>query len=120
MNILIPEANLNVGDTLLAKLAERVPAVNWRGLNEDLKQAYARYVALLDKNLWKELGANDLSEVVAFYNAYYWILVFAKKFQERHGFDAGVEQEAFKVLEHAPDGVDWELVERINQAAKQA
>lgn len=116
MDILIPENQLTISDELLARLAEEIPAVNWRGLEEDLKQAYGRYIVLLDGGLRSELGIAALRESIAFYNAYYWVLVFAKRFQERHGFDAGIEQEAFKVLERAPADVDWDVVERVNQA----
>ena len=47
-----------------------------------------------------------------------WALVFAKRYQARYGFDAGIEQEAFKVLERAPADVDWQVVERLNQTAQ--
>lgn len=60
MDILIPENQLIVGDALLARLAKEVPAVDWRELDEDLRQAYARYVLLLDDNLRRELGVGHL------------------------------------------------------------
>lgn len=118
--MLIAEDQLPVGDALLARLAEKVPAVHWRELDEDVRQAYARQVALLDEELRRELGVGDLPEPVVFYNAYYWALVFSKRYQARYGFDAGIEQEAFKALERAPADVDWQVVERVNQAAQQA
>lgn len=118
MEPLISESQLIVGDSLLTRLEEKMPAVDWRGLDADLRQAYTRHVALLDDGLRQELGAGDLSESVAFYNAYYWILVFAKRYQARHRFDAGIEQETFKVLERAPVDVDWKVVERVNQTAR--
>jgi len=120
MDFLIAEDRLTVGDALLTRLAEELPAVGWRELDDDVRQAYARQVALLNRELRRELGVGELSEPVAFYNAYYWALVFAKRFQARHGFDAGIEQEVFKVLERAPSDVDWQIVERVNQAAQQA
>ncbi|AKJ30911.1 hypothetical protein [Caldimonas brevitalea] len=120
MDILISENRLTVGVALLTRLAEKVPTVRWRDLDEDVRQAYARHVALLDSDLRRELGVSDLSESAAFYNAYYWVLVFAKRYQARYGFDAGIEQEAFKVLERAPADVDWTVVERVSQAAQQA
>lgn len=75
---------------------------------------------MLDDELRRELGFGDVAEPIAFYNAYYWILVFAKRYQARYGFDAGIEQEAFKMLERAPADVDWQVVERINQTVEQA
>jgi hypothetical protein len=120
MDILIAEEKLPVGDALLTRLSEKVPTVHWHQLDEDVRQAYARYVALLDGDLRRGLGVGNLSELVAFYNAYYWALVFAKRYQARYGFDAGIEQEAFQVLEHAPSNVDWQIVESVNQAAQKA
>ncbi|MEM5421230.1 hypothetical protein [Paraburkholderia ferrariae] len=117
MEDLILEAQLPVTDALLARLVEKFPAVRWYELDEDVRDAYARRVALLHRELRPALGVGDLSELVAFYNAYYWALVFAKIYQARYGFDAGIEQEAFKVLEVAPADVDWPTVERVHQAA---
>lgn len=119
MDILIAEGQLPVGDALLARLAEKDPTVRWFELDQDVRQAYARQAALLDSELRRELGVGDLSAVDAFYNAYYWALLFAKRYQVRYGFDAGIEQEVFKVLERAPADVDWQVVERVNQTAQQ-
>ncbi|WP_431256722.1 hypothetical protein ACQ86G_18710 [Roseateles chitinivorans] len=118
-DILIPEDRLAVGDALLLCLAESVPSVRWRELDDDLRQAYARHVALLNVELRGELNVADLPEPIAFCNAYYWILVFAKRYQARYGFDAGIEQEVFSVLERAPANVDWQAVERVNEAVRQ-
>ena len=118
MDILIAEDQLRVSDDLLMRLAEKNPAVQWFNLEEDLRQAYARHIALLDIELRQALGAEELSELSAFYNSYYWILVFIKIYQARHGFDAGMEQEAFKILERAPADIDWQLVERVNQSVQ--
>jgi hypothetical protein len=119
MENLISEDQLPVDDVLLTKLVEKFPAVHWNGLSEDVRDAYARRLALLHREFRRDLGVGDLSELVAFYNAYYWALVFAKRYQGRYGIDAGIEQEAFKVLELAPADVDWLTLERIYQAARQ-
>lgn len=47
MDFLLVEDQLTVGDALLTRLAEEVPAVRWRELDEDVWQAYVRQVALL-------------------------------------------------------------------------
>lgn len=119
MDILIPESQLAVSDTLLEHLEKIVPSVHWRELNEDVRLAYARYVALLNGNLRSEIYVGDLLDLDVFYNAYYWILVFAKRYQEQYGFDAGIEQETFKILERAPENVDWQIVESINEVSQQ-
>ncbi|HEX7888959.1 MAG TPA: hypothetical protein VF522_06315 [Ramlibacter sp.] len=119
IELLIPEKQLPISAKLLGRLEAKVPSVNWRSLEVDSRLAYARYVALLDPELRDELGVDIVSESIAFYNAYFWILVFAKRFQAHHGPDAGIEQECLKVLERAPDDVDWQLVESVAQAAEQ-
>jgi len=120
MDTLIPEDQLPIGEAMLIRLAERVPSVRWHELDNDVRQAFARHIALLDGELRRELGLGDVTEPIAFYNAYYWALVFAKRYQARYGSDAGVEQETFKLLERAPAGVDWGIVEQVNHAAQRA
>jgi hypothetical protein len=120
MSVLIAEVRLFVSDALLGRLAQKHQAIRWRELNEDLKHAYARKAAFLDSELRTELGVGAMSEQHAFYNAYYWALLFAKRYQARYGFDAGIEQLTFRVLECAPADVDWAVVERISLDAHQA
>lgn len=118
--MLIAEDLLLIGETLLTRLEEKFTSARWRELDEDVRNGHARHVALLDGELRGELGVGDLTETLAFYNAYYWALVSAKRYQTRYGFDAGIKQEALKVLERAPADADWQVVERINEAAQQA
>ena len=82
-----------------------------------VKEAYTLYVALLDPDLRLQLKLGNLSEPVAFYNAYYWARVFENRYKTFFGFDAGVEQQIFRVLEHAPADVDWQMVEQVDQIA---
>jgi hypothetical protein len=117
MNVLIPEDKLIVNDALLARLLGKNPRVRWSEMDWYVKEAYARYAALLDEDLRSYFGVADLSEVIAFYNAYYWSLVFLKRYDARYGFDAGIEQQAFKLLECAPVDVDWGIVEDLTRCA---
>ncbi len=57
----------------------------------------------------------ELTEIVRFYNRYYWFGLFAKLRRATVGFDAGIEQQGFQLLEAAPAGVDWDLVGRIDK-----
>ncbi len=61
------------------------------------------------------LGIADFSEVDLFYNKYYWLLKAVRGWQRDHGLDAGLEQQAFQILEHAGIEVDWDVVEKIEQ-----
>ena len=55
--------------------------------------------------------------VLIFYNRYYWFLTFIEKYKLKNGDDAGLEQQAFKLLEEVEgiDGdLDWGIVEQLN------
>jgi|GEM_PF-2037398 len=55
--------------------------------------------------------------VLIFYNRYYWFLTFVEKYKLKNGDDAGLEQQAFKLLEEVDkiDGdLDWGIVEQLN------
>lgn len=54
---------------------------------------------------------------VAFYNQYFWFKRFATLKQERDGYDAGLEQQVFHLLEQADFDVDWSLLERLDTEA---
>jgi hypothetical protein len=56
-----------------------------------------------------------LTETTRFYNRYYWFALFAAHRQAANGFDAGIEQQKFQMLETAPNGIDWGVVERIDK-----
>jgi hypothetical protein len=58
------------------------------------------------------------SEVFA--SRYYWFmrLLFLRK--HRHGYDAGLEQQAFQLLEHPapPCDPDWQALEHLSEQAR--
>lgn len=50
------------------------------------------------------------------YSQYYWFLHFKKKYGARFGSDAGMEQQAFQLLESLTgemEEIDWGLIEEI-------
>jgi hypothetical protein len=61
-----------------------------------------------------------MDETALFYNRYYWFKRFVKQRESEHGFDAGLEQQAFKLLEAAPADIDWSMVEAIDARAQAA
>ncbi|SRR6266404_541917 len=69
---------------------------------------FARWASLLP-----EAGLH-LSKEEILYNSYYWMLKFAKLHAEKHGYDAGMEQRVFKILEQADCDVDWSVAEQIS------
>lgn len=51
-----------------------------------------------------------------FYNRYYWFVFFLKLYTAKHGYDAGLEQQAFQLLEESETmniEVDWDLIVKI-------
>lgn len=70
---------------------------------------------------WPELLGNSvcgLTTSVIFYNRYYWFLHLIRLWQELHGHDAGMEQQAFQLLESAAaEGMelDWDVLQEIER-----
>ncbi|NET58354.1 MAG: hypothetical protein F6K47_20030 [Symploca sp. SIO2E6] len=60
--------------------------------------------------------------VEIFYNRYYWFMTFVEKYKLKNGDDAGLEQQAFQLLEEV-DGIDadldWNILEQLNTQAIQ-
>jgi|SRR5262245_34613893 len=53
-----------------------------------------------------------------FYNRYFWTTRLAARFQAKHGYDAGLEQWVFQLLEGAAAfAPDWALLEALHQRA---
>lgn len=80
-------------------------------------EAYAR--SLLFER-WPELIIEEpVDPVRSFYNRYFWFARFAALWQAAHGPDAGLEQQAFQLLEQADFDVDWNVVQELDARAKQ-
>lgn len=50
-----------------------------------------------------------------FYSQYFWYLKFQAEFMRNHGYDAGIEQGQFKLLESISNFIDlnWDVIEKI-------
>ena len=51
------------------------------------------------------------------YSKYYWYVKFKDKYETIYGFDAGIEQQQFKLLEELDqrfDNIHWDLLEKID------
>lgn len=66
---------------------------------------------------WREL-AGELDSSTAFYNRYFWFVRFATLWQAAHGYDAGIEQQAFQLTDEADFDLDWDLLEELNTRAR--
>jgi hypothetical protein len=115
--VLVPEERLSVSDDAMESLISSHPGVNWHTMDAASRRAYGRHILFSDTAAQQSGGFPNLSPAELFYNSYYWLLVFSKRYQAKSGYDAGIEQQAFKALEAAPPGVDWKIVEEISRSA---
>ena len=53
-----------------------------------------------------------------FDNRYYWFTRFACLAQRTFGYDAGIEQQAFQIIEYAECEIDAGLLEQLVTAAR--
>jgi hypothetical protein len=68
---------------------------------------------------WPDLlSTQDLDNATRFYNQYFWFVRFASAWQAAHGHDAGLEQQAFKMLETAPPEAVWGVVAQLDHQAR--
>ncbi len=65
-----------------------------------------------------QIGA-DLTPEDRVYNRYLWYLRFAQAYHAAFGDDAGIDQQALQILEHADCDIDWSVVERLGEEALQ-
>ena len=82
-------------------------------------EEYLRNYTLLEK--FPEKFENETA-LNLFYNKYYFFLSYSFTIQKNNGFDAGIEQQEFKILEqgeHFKD-IDWEVVEDIANRIKRS
>jgi hypothetical protein len=86
--------------------------------DESFGNAFKFY--LLFEN-WPSLLAGNgfaIGNELIFYNRYYWFCCFLKLYKAKHRYDAGLEQQAFRLLEDSEAlnvDVDWELIAKLSQ-----
>jgi hypothetical protein len=73
-----------------------------------------RYYLVFSEGLMGRVGLGEMTSEASFYNAYYWFKRFVAECSARRGYDAGLEQQAYQMLESAPDDVDWSVLGEID------
>ena len=70
---------------------------------------------------WPDLvgGSEELDRERLLYNRYYWFVRFVALWQAAHGYDAGLEQQAFQMVEQADMQLDWDLLQQLDARARQ-
>jgi hypothetical protein len=113
-----------VADTLLReqdtaiRAATASAAVGVAGLLDEAGWTAFRYYLLFsDPAAVRAAGFDDIPTISLFYNRYYWFKRFVNQRAAVQGHDVGLEQQAFKLLEAAPEGVDWSVVEALDVQA---
>jgi hypothetical protein len=73
---------------------------------------------------WPSLLADNgiaIDNELIFYNRYYRFSYFLKLYSAKHGYDVGLEQQAFRLLEDSETlnlEVDWDLITKIESDIK--
>jgi hypothetical protein len=111
---LVPQDTLSrVKSELYARIAQLTPGVALDPGNVGEALAWS---LLFDR--WPDLLPGlPINREDAFYNQYFWFKRFATLKQERDGYDAGLEQQAFQLLEQPDFDLDWALIEQLDAEA---
>lgn len=82
-------------------------------------EEYLRNYILLEKFIDKFENETELN---LFYNKYFFFLSYSYTSQKNIGFDAGLEQQEFKILEQGEQfkDIDWDVVEDISNRIKRS
>lgn len=87
--------------------------------DEELKKILV-YYDFISNNIEKLVLEEDKSSIM--YSKYYWYTKYKQRYFEVVGYDAGIEQEGFKLLEEIEneleDGVDWVIIQEIEENEK--
>jgi hypothetical protein len=115
--MLTSEQDLAFKSTQFESIFEAKEYKHLRNLAPDVKRALGFHFLFGDGEMRRRAGFHWMSRAQAFYNSYYWFLVFTKLHEERYGFDAGLEQQCLQMLEQAPSDVDWTVTKEVMEAA---
>lgn len=87
--------------------------------DEELKKNLF-YYNFLNNNIEKLALKEDKNKIS--YSKYYWYIEYKRRYFELFGYDAGIEQEGFKLLEEIEneleDRVDWSRIQKIEEKQK--
>lgn len=102
-------------DNLIKKSAQNYSSV----LNDITFGESYKYFLLFTNwpHLLTEEGIEIDNELI-FYSRYYWFIHFLKLYTLKKGMDAGLEQQAFRLLEESERidvEIDWSFIEKIQR-----
>jgi hypothetical protein len=114
---LVPEAALREHSAAIRAATATAAAGYTAALDEPGGAALRHHLLFADASRAHVAGFS-LDAVALFYNQYYWFKRFVCERDAARGHDAGLEQQAFQLLESAPDDVDWSVIEAIDALAR--
>jgi hypothetical protein len=119
-NPIVPESKLRpVQRTIEAFAAEHARSYSIQLDNSDYKSAFYYYLFFLHHPSVSDVLRIELDGDARFYNAYYWFQRFTKMHMINYGYDAGLEQQSFKMLEGADFDLDLEVIDMIDKKANE-
>jgi hypothetical protein len=113
-HVLVPVSVLREHAEAIRRLTTAVSEGSAAG---ELEDALRYYTLFGDPEAVQHAGLGTLSAEELFYNQYFWFKRFARQHAAIRGYDAGIEQQAFQLLEQAPPDVNWAIVEQIDNEA---
>lgn len=84
----------------------------------ELRRALECYLVLSD---FAEVFLDSFSPEEVFWSRYFWFIRYGLSAERRFGPDAGIEQQAFQILEapYPRCDPDWEQLEKVEQRARE-
>lgn len=89
-------------------------------INDEILKKVLVYYDFLSSNIENLASKENKSKIM--YSKYYWYTKYKQRYFEVVGYDAGIEQEGFKLLEEIEneleEGVDWSIIQEIEESKK--
>ncbi|NOW28290.1 hypothetical protein DFH82_002766 [Clostridium saccharobutylicum] len=86
-------------------------------INDETLKKVLVYYDFISNNIEDLMLKEDKSKIM--YSKYYWYTKYKQRYFEVIGYDAGIEQEGFKLLEEIENeleyGVDWSIIQEIEE-----
>lgn len=104
-----------IKDNIEEVLKETSYVYQKRYLDDKLNCLY-NYWYFFDRYAEEQKDIRDMRIETILYSKYFWFSRFAERFYEVFGFDAGIEQQQFMIvdeIEQRLDNVDWNYVQRL-------
>lgn len=99
---------------------EKDYSVNFTDISDKKLKKYLMYYDFLSNNIENIISKVDKRSII--YSKYYWYIKYKQRYFEVIGYDAGIEQEGFKLLQEIEneleDGVDWSIIQEIEEGIK--